>query len=57
MPAYVILAPDGQTVMSKTHGLLSREAFRDFLEAGIQRFEESQPKADITTMQTSRVAH
>lgn len=57
MPSYVILAPDGQTVMSKTTGLMSREAFREFLETGIQRFEESQTNADITTTQTSKTIH
>jgi thiol:disulfide interchange protein len=57
MPSYLILAPDGRTVMSRTEGLVSREDFREFLETGIRRFEESQSNAEVTFSQTSKSAH
>lgn len=42
MPTYVILSPDGETVLSVTSGVVSQEAFQQFLNTGIRRFEKSQ---------------
>lgn len=41
MPTYVVLAPDGKTVLSSTTGLVSLEDFEEFLETGLRKFEES----------------
>jgi len=51
MPSYVILSPDGKTVLSKTFGVVSQGTFREFLESGIRRFEEDQqdgPEVQVT---------
>jgi len=45
MPTYVILSPDGESVLSGTSGVVSLESFTQFLETGIERFEENQQAA------------
>ena len=52
MPTYVILSPDGETVLSVTSGVVSQEKFRQFLDTGIRRFENSQP--DVAKLQSSK---
>ena len=59
MPTYVVLAPDGETVMSSTSGVVDLEDFEVFLNAGIQSFEKfrmAQLSGD-TPPRTVQVSH
>ena len=48
MPTYVVLSPNGRTVLSSTTGVVSKEDFRSFLAAGIQRFESQQKSVTMS---------
>jgi thiol:disulfide interchange protein len=52
MPTYVILSPDGETVLSGTSGVVSQEKFRLFLDTGIRRFKKNQQ--DVAELQSSK---
>ena len=52
MPTYVILTPDGKTVLSGTSGVVSLETFRQFLDTGIRLFETNQQ--DVAELQSSK---
>ncbi|MCH2201956.1 MAG: thioredoxin family protein [Fuerstiella sp.] len=54
MPTYVVLSPNSMTVLSATTGVVSKEAFREFLDAGIQRFEELQKSVHASAADRNR---
>jgi len=41
LPTYVIVDPDSEKIMDQLVGYANKDEFRQFLDSGIQRFEQS----------------
>lgn len=51
LPSYAVVSPDGETILSTYFGLEQKEGeFAAFMEKGLQRWDDMQPKAPASEM-------